>query len=116
MAGDAARRTLPGVNRPYEQEHPMPTYLIEREIPGASKLTDDELRGITQKSNAAVEDLQRPYTWCHSYVAGDKIYCVHQAESAEVILEHARGGGFPANLVAEVSAVFDSNGPRALPV
>jgi hypothetical protein len=116
MAGGAGRRTLPGANRPYEQEQPMPTFLIEREIPGASKLTDDELRGITQKSNSAVEDLQRPYTWCHSYVAGDKIYCVHQAESADVILEHARGGGFPANLVVEVSAVFDSTGPRGLPV
>ena len=60
----------------------MPTYLIEREIPGASRLTDDELRGITQKSNEVVEDLERPYTWRHSYVAGDKIYCVHQAENA----------------------------------
>jgi hypothetical protein len=94
----------------------MPTYLIEREIPGASHLTDDELRGITQKSNEVVEDLERPYTWRHSYVAGDKIYCVHDAENADVVLEHARGGGFPANLVAEVTAVFDSNGPRDLPV
>lgn len=94
----------------------MPTYLIEREIPGASKLTDAELRGITQTSNDAVTQLARPYTWCHSYVAGDKIYCVHQAESAEVILDHARTGGFPANLVSEVTAVFDSTGPRELPV
>jgi hypothetical protein len=93
----------------------MPVYLIEREIPGAEKLTDDELRGITAKSNDTVEGLDRPYTWHHSYVAGDKIYCVHEAESADVILEHARGGGFPANLVSEVAAVFDSNGPRELP-
>jgi hypothetical protein len=94
----------------------MPTFLIEREIPGASELTHDELRGITQKSNDAVAELQRPYTWRHSYVAGDKIYCVHQAESAEVIREHARRGGFPAQLVSEVTAVFDSTGPRELPV
>ena len=94
----------------------MPKYLIEREIPGASRLTDEELRGITTKSNETVEQLARPYTWRHSYVAGDKIYCVHDAESADVVLEHARGGGFPANLVAEVAAVFDSNGPRELPV
>jgi hypothetical protein len=93
----------------------MPTYLIEREIPGADKLTDEELRGITTKSNEVVDGLERPYTWHHSYVAGDKIYCVHEAESADVVLEHARGGGFPANLVAEVAAVFDSNGPRELP-
>ena len=94
----------------------MPTYIIEREIPGASKLTDEELRGITTKSNDVVASLSRPYTWRHSYVAGDKIYCVHDAESAEVVREHARGGGFPANLVAEVTAVFDRTGPRELPV
>jgi hypothetical protein len=93
----------------------MPTFIIEREIPGASDLTLDELRGITTKSNDVVADLPRPYTWRHSYVAGDKIYCVHDAENADVVLEHARGG-FPANLVAEVTAVFDSNGPRELPV
>jgi hypothetical protein len=94
----------------------MPTYLIEREIPGASRLTEDELRGITRTSNDAVTTLERPYTWHHSYVAGDKIYCVHTADNAEVILEHARRGGFPADLVAEVSAVFGTNGPRELPV
>jgi hypothetical protein len=94
----------------------MPTYIIEREIPGASRLTDDELRGITQKSNDTVESLEKPYTWRHSYVAGDKIYCVHDADNADVVLEHASKGGFPANLVAEVSAVFDSSGPRELPV
>ena len=93
----------------------MPTYLIERNIPGADKLTDEELRGITAKSNDVVAELERPYTWCHSYVAGDKVYCIHQAESAEDVMEHARRGAFPANLVAEVSAVFDSSGPRDLP-
>jgi Nickel responsive protein SCO4226-like len=94
----------------------MPTFIIEREIPGAGQLSDDELRGITRKSNDVVDGLNRPYTWRHSYVAGDKIYCIHDAEKAEDVLEHARGGGFPANLVAEVSAVFDSTGPRGLPV
>ena len=94
----------------------MPTYIIEREIPGAARLTEDELRGITRTSNDAVASLERPYTWRHSYVAGDKIYCVHEAESAEVIVEHGRRGGFPVDLVAEVSAVFDSTGPRDLPV
>lgn len=93
----------------------MPTYLIEREIPGAHKLTDEELRGITAKSNDVVAGLERPYTWRHSYVAGDKVYCVHEAENAEDVLEHARCGGFPANLVSEISAVFDSSGPRGLP-
>jgi hypothetical protein len=94
----------------------MPTYLIEREIPGASNLTDEELRGITATSNDVVSGLSRPYTWRHSYVAGDKIYCVHEAETAEDVLEHARCGGFPANLVAEVASVFGSSGPRDMPV
>jgi hypothetical protein len=93
----------------------MPTYMIEREIPGADKLTDEELRGITAKSNEVVDGLERPYTWRHSYVAGDKLYCVHEAESADDVLEHARCGGFPANLVSEISATFDSTGPRDLP-
>ena len=93
----------------------MPTYLIERDIPGASELTDDELRGITQKSNEVVDGLGRPYTWRHSYVAGDKIYCVHEAETVEDVLEHARCGGFPANLVSEVTSVIDSTGPRDMP-
>ena len=94
----------------------MKTFVIEREIPGASELTHDQLRGITSTSNQAVASLDKPYTWLHSYVAGDKVYCVHQAEDAEVIREHARRGGFPANLVAEVANVFDSTGPRELPV
>jgi hypothetical protein len=93
----------------------MKTFIIEREIPGASELTHDELNGITSTSNDAVESLNKPYTWLHSYVAGDKVYCVHQAESADVIREHARVGGFPANLVAEVVNTFDSTGPRDLP-
>ena len=94
----------------------MPAYIIERQIPGAQELNDDELRGITQKSNDVVESLDCEYTWRHSYVAGDKIYCVHEADSADDVLEHAREGGFPANLVAEITAVFDSTGPREMPV
>jgi hypothetical protein len=94
----------------------MKTFLIEREIPGAEELTDEQLRDITSTSNGAVAELEKPYKWLHSYVAGNKIYCVHQAENAEVVREHARLGRFPANLVVEVAAVFDSTGPRALPV
>jgi Nickel responsive protein SCO4226-like len=91
------------------------TFVIEREIPAASQLSDEELRGITTTSNGAVAELNKPYTWLHSYVAGDKIYCVHQADSEDVIREHASRGGFPANLVSEVVAVVDSTGPRDLP-
>jgi len=93
----------------------MKTFLIEREIPGASELTDEQLRGITVASNDAAASLNRPYNWLHSYVAGDKVYCVHQAESEAVIREHSTRGEFPANLVAEVASVFDRTGPRDLP-
>ena len=94
----------------------MKTYLIEREIPGAGQLTHEQLRAITRTSNDAVASLDKPYKWLYSYVAGDKVYCVHQAEDAEMIKEHARVGGFPANLVTEVSAVFGAGGTRELPV
>jgi len=84
----------------------MTRFVIEREIPGAKDLTPEQLAGIAQTSNAAVASLGVPYTWVTSYVAGDKIYCVHEAEDAETILEHARRGGFPANKVTAVAAEF----------
>lgn len=84
----------------------MPTYLIEREIPGASKLTAEQLREIARTSNGVVDTLGVPYTWHQSYVTGDKIYCVHTAESPDDVLEHARRGGFPANLVGEVATTI----------
>lgn len=85
----------------------MPTFVIERNIPGASDLTQEQLRDISKKSVAVVADLGVPYTWLHSYVAGDKIYCVHVAENADIIREHARRGGFPADMVVEVANVID---------
>lgn len=85
----------------------MKKFLIEREIPGASNLTAEELQGIAQTSNGALGEMDVPYHWVQSFVAGDKIYCVHVAEDEEAILEHARRGGFPANLVSEVKAIFD---------
>jgi hypothetical protein len=91
----------------------MPTFVIERNIPGADKLTQDELKGISAKSCDVVAGLGVPYTWVTSYVAGDKIYCVHEAESADVIRRHAREGGFPADLVTEVSAIIGPATARA---
>lgn len=84
----------------------MPTYMIERNLPGASKLTAAELQSIASTSNAVVDGLGVPYTWHQSFVAGDKIYCVHEAETADDVYEHARRGGFPADLVVEIPAVF----------
>jgi len=87
----------------------MKRFMIEREIPGASELTEAQLAEISKTSNDAVASLGVPYNWVNSFVAGDKIYCVHEAEDAETILEHARRGGFPANKVSEVANEF---GPR----
>ncbi len=84
----------------------MQRFIIEREIAGAANLSQDELTAIAEKSNEVVESLGVPYTWVNSYVAGDKIYCVHEAEDAEAILEHARRGGFPANTVSPVANEF----------
>lgn len=84
----------------------MPTYVIEREIPGADKLTADELRDISAKSNEVVSGLGVPYKWITSYVAGDKVYCVHEADSADVIERHSRTAGFPADKITEVAAVI----------
>ena len=84
----------------------MQRFMIEREIPGASELTAAQLADIATTSNAAVASLGVPYNWINSYVAGDKVYCVHEAEDAEVILEHARRGGFPANTVSVVANEF----------
>jgi hypothetical protein len=81
----------------------MKRFIIERNIAGASELTEDQLREIAKTSNGVVDGLGVPYTWVTSYVAGDKIYCVHEAEDAETIREHARRGGFPADVVTEVA-------------
>jgi hypothetical protein len=84
----------------------MTRFIIEREIEGASELTPEQLAEISQTSNEAVASLGVPYTWVNSYVAGDKIYCVHETSDAETVREHARRGGFPANVVSEVANEF----------
>ncbi len=84
----------------------MTRFIIEREIDGASELTPEQLGEISQTSNRAVASLGVPYTWVNSYVAGDKIYCVHETEDVETVLEHARRGGIPANVVVEVANEF----------
>jgi len=84
----------------------MKRFIIEREIPGASELSEQELAEISQTSNDAASSLGVPYHWVNSYVAGDKIYCVHEADDEETIREHARRGGFPADLVAVVENEF----------
>ncbi len=85
----------------------MATYLIEREIPGAGNLTNDQLKSISQTSCSVLKELGPEIKWLQSYVTGDKIYCVYKAPNPEMIMEHARLGGFPANLVSEVFTITD---------
>ncbi|MGI8497108.1 MAG: DUF4242 domain-containing protein [Gemmatimonadaceae bacterium] len=85
----------------------MPKYLIEREIPGAGKLTPEELIAISQKSCGVLQNLGPQIQWVQSYVTGDKITCVYIAPNAALVREHARQGGFPANRVEEIRAVID---------
>ncbi len=84
----------------------MPKYVIEREIPGAGNLTAEELQAISQKSCSILESMGPKIQWVESYVTADKIYCVYIAPNAEMVLEHAQKGGFPANSVAEVKTVI----------
>jgi len=82
-------------------------YVIEREIPGAGKLTPEELTAISQTSCGVLHEMGSDISWLHSYVTGDKIYCVYMAKNEELVREHAQKGGFPANSVAEVKTVID---------
>jgi len=92
-----------------EQEHTMKRFIIEREIPGASELTEAQLVEIARTSNAAVDSLGVPYRWVKSYVFGDKMICVHEADDEAVIREHSRRGGFP---VTSVTVVANEFGPQ----
>ncbi len=85
----------------------MPKYIIEREIPGAGKLTASELQGISAKSCGVLRELGPTIQWVESYVTEDKIYCVYIAPNEEMVVEHAKQGGFPANKVSEVVTSID---------
>jgi hypothetical protein len=85
----------------------MPKFLIEREIPGASRLTLEQLTAVAQKSCGVLSQLGPEIQWVQSYVAGDKITCVYIAPSADWIREHAVRGGFPANRIEMITAVID---------
>ena len=85
----------------------MPKYVIERELPGAGKLSKDELRAISQKSVSILKDIGPQIQWVQSYVVDDKIYCVYIAPSPEVIKQHAVCGGFPANRISEIRTLID---------
>lgn len=84
----------------------MKTYVIEREIPGAGNLTAEQLKAISQTSCGVLKEMGPKIKWIQSYVTGDKIYCIYMAENEELVREHAKKGGFPANAVNEVATVI----------
>jgi hypothetical protein len=85
----------------------MPKYLVEREIPGAGKLSPEELQGISSKSCGVLRAMGPQIQWVQSFVTADKIYCVYIAPDEEAVREHASQGGFPANRVSRISSVID---------
>lgn len=85
----------------------MPKYVIEREIPGAGDLSSQELQAISQTSCGVLRQMGPTIQWLHSYVTGDKIYCVYIAPDENTIREHAQQGGFPANRVSEIKSIID---------
>ncbi|HEX8181055.1 MAG TPA: DUF4242 domain-containing protein [Pyrinomonadaceae bacterium] len=85
----------------------MPKFLIEREIPGAGQLSNEQLQAISQKSCGVLQQLGPQIQWVQSYVTGDKVYCVYIAPNEELIREHAAQGGFPANRISEIKSMID---------
>ena len=91
----------------------MPKYVIERELPGIGNATRDQVLAISQKSCSVLNDLGPKIQWLHSYVTADKIYCVYIAPNQELVREHAKQGGFPANRVSEVRLTIDPTSAEA---
>ncbi len=85
----------------------MPKYVIEREIPGAGKLSAEELQSISQKSCDVLQEMGPRIQWVQSYVTGDKLYCIYIAPNDEMVAEHAKKGGFPANSISKVVTMID---------
>ena len=93
-------------NTTSKKEPVMKTYLIERDIPGASQLTANDLKGISQKSCGVLKEMGPKIKWMHSYVAGNKIYCVYQAQNEGLLREHAQKGGFPITNITEIASTI----------
>ncbi len=92
----------------------MPKFVIEREIPGAGSMSAQQLQGVAEKSCSVLRNLGPQIQWLHSYVTDNKIYCVYIAPNEEMVREHARLGGFPANSVAQVKRIIDPTTAESL--
>lgn len=93
-------------NSKTKNEPKMKTYLIEREIPNAGKLTTAELKSISQASCGVLKEMGPKIQWVHSYVTGNKIFCIYKAENEELIKEHGKKGGFPVNSITEITTTI----------
>jgi hypothetical protein len=91
----------------------MPKYVIERDIPNAGSLTQDQIQAISQKSCSVLQNLGSQIQWVESFVTPDKIYCVYIAPNEAIVREHAKQGGFPANRVSEVKRMIDPTSAEA---
>ena len=98
----AMAQNSPDINK----EPALKTYLIERDIPGAGTFTPLELKGISQKSCTVIKEIGPQIVWLHSYVAGNKIYCVYKAENEELLRTHAKKGGFPITTITEINTTI----------
>ncbi len=104
LAGSALAKEQPKPETLSAGQH---MYVIEREMPGLGRMSPEELKAAAQKSCSVLHDLGPKITWLHSYVTGDKMYCVYLAPNEELVREHAKEGGFPANAVNEVKTIID---------
>lgn len=101
-----AQKTSETNNLKTKTTNEMKTYVIEREIPGAGAFTATQLKSISQTSCGVLKEMGPQIQWIHSYVTGNKIYCIYKAENEELVKEHAKKGGFPANTISEVANVI----------
>jgi uncharacterized FlgJ-related protein len=101
-----AQTTAANNNSSTSNSTKMKTYLIERDIPNAGKLTPEQLKAISRKSCSVLKNMGPQIQWIQSYVTGDKIFCVYKAENEDLIREHAKEGGFPANVITEVATTI----------
>jgi hypothetical protein len=107
LSGDCVPEAACGAQTTQELETTMPKFVIERDIPGAGKLTPAELKNVSRKSCGVLSSLGPSVQWLHSYVTPDKLYCVYHATDEALVRRHAELGGFPANKISQVSTIID---------
>lgn len=106
FTGYASMSQTTNENEKTKNQTEMKTYVIEREIPGVGQFTPEQLRAVSQSSCTILKEMGPQIQWVHSYVTGNKLFCIYKAASEELIRQHAKKGGFPANVITEVSSII----------